>query len=48
MANRLTALCIVISYCRYGQMRLSTDEKQSDSFVFCNLLLEVRTDEIVH
>ena len=39
MGNGVTALCIVISYCRYGQTRLSTDEKQSDSFVYCNLLL---------
>ena len=31
-----------------GQARLSTDGKWSDSFVYCNLLLEVRTDKIVH
>ena len=29
-------------------MRLSTDGKLSDSFVYCNLLLEVWTDKIVH
>ena len=29
-------------------MRLSTDGKLSDSFVYCNLLLDVGTGEIVH
>ena len=48
MGNGVTALCIVISYWRYGQTRLSTDGKRSDSFVYCNLLLDVGTDKIVY